>query len=252
MTGRVMHWNISVLLLTTVAWSLSLAAAQQPPAQAPKNNLQVLPKDLPWGELIETMEGFDRALGVHCEHCHVGQDPRFDFAADDKPTKQIARQMILLAREINTRVPAVVSKSPEVATRVDCVTCHRGVTQPKQLSEILTETVSAQGTAAGIDRYRELRAKYYGGQSFDFTEGGLIVVAHRFSALGKVEEAIDFLQLNLEFYPKSMRTCSTMAQVYDQHHNTAQEIKVLEKMLAIEPDNARARQQLTRLTQGSR
>jgi hypothetical protein len=57
------------LLMIMLAWS-GPVAAQSPSPQPPKNNLQVLPKGLAWGELIETMERFSRALGVHCEHCH--------------------------------------------------------------------------------------------------------------------------------------------------------------------------------------
>jgi tetratricopeptide (TPR) repeat protein len=257
--------RIAALLAIGLASTRPLAAQSPTPERAgapnqqgngqpsaPKNNLQVLPKDLPWMELIETMEAFDRALGVHCEHCHVGQDPRFDFAADDKPAKHIARQMILLTRDINTRVPTAVNKASGEATRVECITCHRGVVTPRQLTDVLTETVSAKGSAAAIDQYREIRAKYYGGQSFDFSENGLILLAKRLNALGKTDEALDFLELNVQLYPKSIPTYGAMAQTYERRHDTDREIKILEKILEIQPDNAQAKRQLAKLTQSTR
>jgi tetratricopeptide (TPR) repeat protein len=257
MKCRVLLPSVGVLGLA-LALALARPQAASLPAQsstqssAPKNNLQILPKDLAWGELIETMETFSRALGVHCEHCHVGQEPRWDFAADDKPAKQIARQMMLLTRDINTRVPTAVNKAPGAAAQVECITCHRGVVTPRQLGDILADTATAQGSAAAIDRYRELRAKYYGGQSFDFTENGLIALAQRLNASGKTDEALDLLSLNAEFYPKSRRTYDAMAQLYGQRHDTGRAIKALEKVLEIDPDNVDAKRQLAKLTSPAR
>jgi len=38
-------------------------------------NLEVLPEDITRGELVSIMRGFAGALGVRCNHCHVGEDP---------------------------------------------------------------------------------------------------------------------------------------------------------------------------------
>src|SRR5262249_57057231 len=128
-----------------------------PGQQEPVKNLQAFPKDIPRAELIAAMQAFTLALGVRCEHCHAGEPPALDYASDSKPAKQTARQMILMTRDINTKVPVAVNKQAADATRVQCVTCHRGVTIPKQLADIIGDTAAAQGGPAATDQYRELR-----------------------------------------------------------------------------------------------
>jgi photosynthetic reaction center cytochrome c subunit len=102
---------------------LSLAAfGQEPPAEhripapppAPKNLKLLQPE-----HLMETMQAFRVALGVRCDFCHV----QGDFASDDKPHKEIARKMIVMAREIN-------AKFPDGKMHVTCYTCHRGAEEP--------------------------------------------------------------------------------------------------------------------------
>jgi len=115
---------------------LALAFAAVPaPAQIPETftNLQVLPSDIPREELVRVMRGFTGALGVRCNHCHVGPGPAtlegFDFASDAKETKKVARVMMRMTREINTRLLPQTGRSP--LTEVRCMTCHRGVAKPE-------------------------------------------------------------------------------------------------------------------------
>ena len=37
-------------------------------------NVQVLPADISFGALVNTMKAFTRALGVRCTYCHVGSE----------------------------------------------------------------------------------------------------------------------------------------------------------------------------------
>ena len=64
--------------------------------EKPKN-LQVLPKDFGAQRLQSVMKGFTHALGVRCLYCHVGQEGKplgtFDFASDQNPNKERAREM---------------------------------------------------------------------------------------------------------------------------------------------------------------
>ena len=73
-------------------------------------NLQVLPDSTSAEELRHVMESFTRGLGVRCSSCHVGAGSDFrmwDFASDAKGHKTVARGMMRMAAEINTRlVPA--------------------------------------------------------------------------------------------------------------------------------------------------
>jgi len=109
-----------VLLLLSVA---SFAQAPQAPAGAPPAPKQMpAPKNLKLldpAELMPTMHSFTVALGVRCDGCHV----KGDFASDDNPHKEIARHMIVMARDIN-------SKFPDGKIHVTCYTCHRGAEEP--------------------------------------------------------------------------------------------------------------------------
>ena len=89
----------------------------------PPRNLKLLPAD---ANLITTMRSFTVALGVQCDYCHVQ-----DRASDENPKKDVARMMITMARDIN-------SKFPDGQQHVRCYTCHRGATKP------LTEPPAAQ------------------------------------------------------------------------------------------------------------
>lgn len=90
--------------------------ARKGPPPEPKN-LQVL--KIPHSELIPTMRTYTAALGVECVHCHVGRE----FDKDDKHAKMVARHMITMTADIN-------SKFPDGKIHVTCFTCHRGSVEP--------------------------------------------------------------------------------------------------------------------------
>ena len=99
---------------------LAPLVAQEPPQPAhhehpaPKNLKLLQPQDL-----MPAMRAFKEALGVECSFCHV----KGDFASDENPHKDIARKMIVMAKEIN-------AKFPDGGTHVTCYTCHRGSEEP--------------------------------------------------------------------------------------------------------------------------
>ncbi len=66
-------------------------------------NLQILSKDISDHDLDSVMHHFSASLGVRCDFCHVVDEAakKFDLASDDKPEKNIARKMMLMAIEIN-------------------------------------------------------------------------------------------------------------------------------------------------------
>jgi len=248
---RVTHGLIAVGLVAVTA---SYAAAQAPaaggqPAQPPMTNLQIIPKDTPRAQVLQTMQAIAGALGVQCNYCHVfeGRGGRNDMASDEKPTKKAARGMMLLTRDINTKLPEAVGKSADAATRVGCATCHRGVPIPKQITDIVTDASTSGGASAGLAKFRELREKFYGGQSYDFSENGLLQIAQRANAASKPDDALAYLQANLEYYPKSSRTYALMAQVHNAKGDKPAAIKDLEKAVELDPNNAQARTQLENL-----
>ena len=212
-------------------------------------NLQIFAKDSPREQVLQTMQQFTQTLGVQCNYCHVqeGRGGRNDFASDEKPTKKTARQMIILAREINEKLPALVGKAANETTNVGCTTCHRGVPIPKQLTTILADTVTAKGLDAAVAQYKELRTKYYGAMAYDFSENGLITMAQRATGADRAGNALEWLNLNLEFYPKSSRTYQTMAQAHQRKNDKDSAIKDLEKAVELDPNNNQAKAQLQQL-----
>src|SRR5262245_48234508 len=165
-------WSVLVTFgALSLASSLAFAQPPQPPPAGGQRaggpppaptNLQVMPKDTPREQVLLTMQAFTVSLGVQCNYCHVqeGRGGRNDMASDEKQPKKTARQMMVFARELNEKLPAVVGKAANDTTRVGCMTCHRGVAIPKQLTQLLNETVNAKGLDAAVAQYRELRAKY--------------------------------------------------------------------------------------------
>jgi hypothetical protein len=101
-------------------------------------NLKLLPKDIPYDELVERMRGFTKALGERCNFCHKGEEGQplstYDFASDENEHKTIARTMITMLEDINTRHLKGLGDDEKPA-RISCNTCHQGRKDPKQESE---------------------------------------------------------------------------------------------------------------------
>jgi hypothetical protein len=131
--------------------------AGQGRAQAPPQNLKVLPKNLTRQQVTALMRTFTVALGVQCTHCHAGTAPQLNYAADEKPTKEVARKMIHMVMHINEEhlkgigsatdpppaAPAAAAPAAGGAQasmpppplgdgpqKVTCYTCHRGALKP--------------------------------------------------------------------------------------------------------------------------
>jgi len=104
----------------TIVYEKEPEADWEPPKPAEEvyKNIQVL-KGMPSTDLLGAMQGFSRALGVQCNFCHA----MGAFDKDDKPQKQTARNMVLMARRIN-------SDNFGGQMRVTCWTCHRGAEEP--------------------------------------------------------------------------------------------------------------------------
>ena len=257
-----------ILLGIVLLVGASLVAAQQAPsnraagaAPPPANgftNLQVWPKDTPRAVIIQFMDAFSDSLGVGCDYCHVRRDGKLDFASDDKREKRVARQMILLRDSINVVLPAIVEKpagagptamagQPGAPVRVLCSSCHRGLPVPRSIGDVITDASASGGGVAGLAKFKELRAEYYGGQQYDFSEVALLGIARRALDSKKPDDAMAYLQTNLEYYPKSSRTYQGMAQVKAAKGDKQGAINDLEKALELNPNNNPARNQLQQL-----
>jgi tetratricopeptide (TPR) repeat protein len=154
--------------------------------------------------------------------------------------------MIGLAREINQKMPQAVNKPADQATRVGCVTCHRGVPIPKQLSEVLLDTEKEKGADAAVAQYWDLRKQFYGRAAYDFGDGSLVTVAQGLTN-DKPDAALKFLDINSQFFPGSARTFQAMSAAHLKKGEKADAIKDLEKAAALDPQNPGLKRQLDQL-----
>jgi hypothetical protein len=114
---RLLRLFVPMMVLSMLVLALTLLA-QEPPGRGkggPPKNLKILPAD---ANLIPTMRSFAAGLGVQCGFCHEQ-----DRSSDDKPQKNMARMMITMVKDIN-------SKFPDGKEHVTCYTCHRGAEMP--------------------------------------------------------------------------------------------------------------------------
>jgi hypothetical protein len=241
-----------------VALSLLLACAlpavaQQPPAQQPAaqpappmTNLQIYPKDIPRPELIATMQGFVRQLGVQaqggCGYCHAGTAPQFDFASDSNPKKNVARKMILMSREVSAKLPDATGKPAAQITSLRCATCHRGTPIPKVTDVALADAFAKGGSAAAIEQYKDARK-----QALDYNENALVAYATTLVNGNKADDALALLQANAELSPSHAPTYAAMAQAYARKNDKDNQIKMLEKVVQLDPNNQNAKRQLEQL-----
>ncbi len=247
------------------------------PAPAPRN-LQVLPKDMSQQDVVALMQTFARGLGVQCTYCHSEQTapllsaeeqaaqaaappaagrgrgrgrggPQIDFASDEKRQKQTARVMLAMTNDINARLAAAIHPSTSSGqarelTRVQCATCHRGVTNPQQLSDLLRQTMLGKGEGAAVVQYRELRQAYLNSGAYDFREATLLDLGRESLATRKPDDALAWLQLNVEFFPKSAPSYLELAKAHLAKRDRDSAISDVKKTLEIDPANAEAKRQL--------
>ena len=103
-----------------------IVGQESKPAGEVFKNIQIL-KAIPAGRLLKVMElGYAKSLGVNCEHCHVAGE----WEKDDKPTKQIARDMVGMSNTINSQLLKNIKNLKGPNSIVNCTTCHRGQTKP--------------------------------------------------------------------------------------------------------------------------
>ena len=227
-------------ILTVIAVFPLTVHAQNVDVFADPQNLQVLPEDISSAELGATMRGFAMGLGLRCENCHVGEAgaplDTFDFASDEKTMKQKARLMLEMLIQINSElVPRL--DDVEFAERVEvrCVTCHRGLPQPMLIEDVLAERISEDGIDAAVAEYRELRERYYGTHSYDFSEFVLPMYAQQLFAAAQADAAIGLAELNAEYYPNSYYTAFTLGELYFATERADDALASYERAIEINP-----------------
>jgi hypothetical protein len=234
--------------------------AQFPPGTL--ENLTVFPQDISPRELIGVMRTFAMGLGVRCQFCHVGEEGQplaeFDFVSDEKPTKRKARKMIEMVRDINQQYLAQLDERSDPQVRVACETCHRGVSKPRRIQDILMAEYETNGIDSAIAEYRALREQFYGSFAYDFSErmlmilgGDLVQAAARAESgearMAELGAASAVLDLNLEYHPESAFTHFARGEAYHLAGDSAAAIASYERTLELMPGNRAARQRLQQI-----
>jgi len=104
----------------------AIAGREDKPAGEVFKNIQMF-KAMPAARLLRVMElGYAKSLGVNCTHCHVAGQ----WEKEDKPTKQIARDMAAMVGNINQEQLKKIKNLKSADPVINCTTCHRGQTKP--------------------------------------------------------------------------------------------------------------------------
>src|SRR5438552_9161000 len=90
-----------------------------------EKNIKLL-GDLPASQFIPVMNYFATSMGRRCNFCHVNNNGQWDYAADTKPEKNTAREMIKMVLDVN-------KTTFKGQLQVSCYTCHRGRNQPQSV-----------------------------------------------------------------------------------------------------------------------
>jgi hypothetical protein len=231
--------TVAMLLLAAPAW------AQIPDTYT---NLKVLPREISKADLVNRMREMAGSLGVRCNHCHVGPESLqgMDFATDEKPTKRTARVMMKMVEEINGKLLAPIETGRTDTTRVRCVTCHRGVTVPKYIDEIVLEAIETKGVDAALADYRELRTKFYGSAAYDFSQGPLNAIVEQLAGQ-KIDDAFAVARASIELNPNAAYPQMLLGRLHLMRGERDQAVDALRKAVEIEPTNTWARKQLDEL-----
>jgi len=243
--------RVITAVLVALAGSLATrtARAQFPPQKL--QNLKVFPADIPVRTLIDTMASFTRALGVRCTYCHVGEEGQplssYDFPSDQKPEKGKAREMLRMVGAINREYLTKLAARRTPPINVACATCHRGVTEPRPLQQVVLNAYDAAGADSAEALYRALRTRYYGRAAYDFGDVPLADVGAALRARGKMADALRFYVLNTELAPTSPFAFRQAAEAQLAAGDTAAAIRSFQRALTINPNDRQARGILDKL-----
>ncbi|RJS92090.1 photosynthetic reaction center cytochrome PufC [Salinisphaera sp. Q1T1-3] len=114
------------------------ASSGGPRAGAVFENVQVL-RNLSVGQFLRQMQGMANAVAPDqgCSYCHANGN----YASDKLYTKRVARRMLQMTREINTKWAAHVD-----GVGVTCYTCHRGNNVPENVWANKVAGVTQEGS----------------------------------------------------------------------------------------------------------
>ena len=245
--------SISAIVATAIFLCLPARPQGQWSWPEKPSNLQVLPKDWTGSRLQPVMIGFTRALGVRCSYCHKGEEGKplstYDFASDENPNKDRAREMFRMLGDINVHLKKI-QPSGDQRVNMWCNTCHRGRPKPMTLQEELGEQYRSKGLQPALDLYAELKNKYYGRGSYDFGEVALNVFGYQVLEKDAVG-ATRVFELNAQAFPQSGNVWDSLAEAYMKAGDPKKAKENYQKSLTLDPNNQNATQALKKIRESA-
>lgn len=239
-----------VLALATVG-SLTIAPVGSAQGKFPPDsliNVKVIPKLMPMRDVIGMMRSFATNLGVRCSYCHVGEESAplttYDFASDEKRTKQVARVMLQMVNAINGQHLTNVPGRSSPGLTVTCETCHRGVARPEPIERVLEVALMAAGVDSASRAYKNLFARYERRGAYNFTDIPLTVMARTLTAQNRFDEALGLVALNEETHPLSAVVPFARGEILLARRDTAGAVAAFRLALHRDSTMASARQAL--------
>jgi tetratricopeptide (TPR) repeat protein len=251
---RKMLQRLCGIVLLTILFTLPSQTQESWSWPAKPSNLQVLPKDWPGSKLSPVMIGFTRALGVRCPYCHKGEEGKplssFDFASDENPNKNRAREMLRMLGSINDHLKTI-QPSGDKRVNMWCDTCHRGRPRPMTLSEELGEKYRMKGLQPALEEYADLKKKYYERGAYDFGEQGLNDFGYQVLENKDAVGAIQVFKLNAEQFPHSGNVWNSLAEAEVKAGDLKMAKKNYEKALKLDPGDENSKEMLKKLKEST-
>jgi hypothetical protein len=156
--------------------------------------------------------------------------------------------MMRMVEEINQRLDTIPGRTTP-GLQVTCGTCHRGVTRPVPLSALMEDVAGSAGADSAIRAYRALRARYYGGDAYNFGEASLNIAAFRLGRANRFQEAFALLGLNEELFPGSSGMYVFRGNISLMQRDTVAAAKAYREAIRRDPQNEEAKGRLRNIGQ---
>src|SRR5262249_46367136 len=131
--------------------------------------------------------------------------------------------------------------------RVECVTCHRGLSRPDTINALLDRVLAKDGAAAALATYKDMRAELLASGRYDFSQGPLNTLAERLLAEGRGRDALPFLELNAQNYPSGPWIQYLLGEARLAAGDRPGALEAYERSLALSPENFQARKRVEEL-----
>ena len=113
------------------------------------------------------------------------------------------------------------------------------------ISEVLFNTIQANGIDAAVKQYRELKATRP--DAYDFSENEFIRLGYQLLHQKRFKESIEIFKLSVEAYPDSYNTYDSLGEAYMDDGDKYLAIQNYEKSLQLKPGNHNGVEMLKKL-----